>query len=265
MIRALLAPRLLGLHALALLATAAAVLLGVWQYGVWQTGRLDLTLIRSHAAARPLDSLLTPDGAFPADSVGRPVHLSGRWLPASTLYVAHRTLHGRSGVWAVTPVAVCSRERSCAGAPAILVVRGWSRGVHTAPAPPTGSVRVTGWLQPGETSGDTDPNPTDDVIPQLDVADAVQHVRGDLYGGYVITRSATPAAGTSAAAVPAGARSATLLPLTPASLPKPPTFTSVRNLLYAGQWWVFGGFAVYLWWRWCRDEVSRVTGVASSA
>jgi hypothetical protein len=64
--------------------------------------------------------------------------------------------------------------------------------------------------------------------------------------------------------------------VTPASLPKASTFTGLRNLLYAVEWWVFGGFAVFLWWRWCRDElerqrlrppdeVSQVTGVASGA
>ena len=43
--------------------------------------------------------------------------------------------------------------------------------------------------------------------------------------------------------------------MTPASLPKAETFTALRNLLYAIEWWVFGGFAVYIWWRWCRDEL----------
>ena len=45
--------------------------------------------------------------------------------------------------------------------------------------------------------------------------------------------------------------------MTPASLPKAETFTALRNLLYAIEWWVFGGFAVFLWWRWCRDELER--------
>jgi hypothetical protein len=45
--------------------------------------------------------------------------------------------------------------------------------------------------------------------------------------------------------------------VTPASLPKAETFTALRNLLYAFEWWVFGGFAVYIWWRWCRDELER--------
>jgi hypothetical protein len=117
---------------------------------------------------------------------------------------------------------------------------------------------VTGWLQPAEGSGTADPNPRDDVVPQLRVAELVQRVRQDLYGGYLIAR-------TAQAATTAGDGMRGLAAVTPAALPKPSGFTSVRNLLYALEWWVFGGFAVFLWWRWCRDEVTRVTGVASSA
>jgi hypothetical protein len=104
---------------------------------------------------------------------------------------------------------------------------------------------VTGWLQRGEGSGTTAPNPADDLIPEMRVADAIQHVDQDLYGGYVLARRPTPG----------------LVAVTPASLPKPPTFTAVRNLLYAVEWWVFGGFAVFLWWRWCRDELERQRAV----
>ena len=38
-----------------------------------------------------------------------------------------------------------------------------------------------------------------------------------------------------------------------ASLPDPGTFTGVRNLLYAFEWWIFGAFAAFIWWRWRRD------------
>ena len=262
-VRALLTPRMLALHVAAVLATLAAVLLGVWQYGAWQHGREDQAASRVDAAPKPLTAVMSSDEAFPGDAVGQPVRLSGRWLPRSTVYVADRELHGRTGVWAVTPVAVCGGSRggsrggsqggsaSCGTAPAILVVRGWARSVRDAPAPPSGPVRVTGWLQPGEGSGVTDTDPRDDVIPELRVADAIQHVDQDLYGGYVIARGVSTTGGLEA--------------VTPASLPKAAAFTSLRNLLYALEWWVFGGFALYVWWRWCRDEVSRVTGVPSGA
>jgi hypothetical protein len=43
--------------------------------------------------------------------------------------------------------------------------------------------------------------------------------------------------------------------VTPDSLPKPDVTTKLRNLLYALEWWLFGGFAVFIWLRWCLDEV----------
>ena len=57
MLRPLLAPRLLGLHLLAIVATTAAVLLGVWQYGAWQNGREDKAAALTDAAPRPLASV----------------------------------------------------------------------------------------------------------------------------------------------------------------------------------------------------------------
>ncbi|NUS51135.1 MAG: hypothetical protein HOQ22_08885, partial [Nocardioidaceae bacterium] len=89
-LRALLAPRLWGLHLLAVLATVAAVLLGLWQYGAWQSHREDSATSLVDARPRQLDSVLTSDAAFPGDAVGRPVSFAGRWLPQDTVYVAGR-------------------------------------------------------------------------------------------------------------------------------------------------------------------------------
>jgi len=33
-------------------------------------------------------------------------------------------------------------------------------------------------------------------------------------------------------------------------------WTGLRNFLYGLQWWFFGGFAVFIWWRWCRDQLA---------
>jgi surfeit locus 1 family protein len=253
-IRPLLAPRLLGLHVLAVLATTAAVLLGLWQYGAWHAHRDDKAASLIRTSPRPLSSVIGGDDAFPAAAVGQPVRFSGRWLPRATVYVPDRSLHGRRGVWAVTPVAVCQPARDQAGcrtASAMLVVRGWAPTVRAMPAPPSGAVRVTGWLQPGEDSGLTDADPGDDVIPEMRIADAIQHVDQDLYGAYVIAHDVSTVPENGLAAV------------TPASLPKPDVFTGLRNLLYALEWWVFGGFAVFLWWRWCRDELERHRAAAA--
>ncbi len=237
---------MLALHALGVLAVTAAVLLGLWQYGAWQSHRELQSRDLAGAAPRPLDDVLSADAAFPNDQVGRPVTLAGTWLPRSTVEVTDRALDGRPGRWLVTPVAVCA-SGPCERAPAILVVRGWLPVGADRPAPPQGRVEVTGWLQPGEGQGLPDPDPRDDVLPELRIASAIQRVDQDLYGGYVVARDL------------AGPASAGLRPVPPAALPEPTPFTALRNLLYAVEWFVFGGFAVYIWWRWARDELARAT------
>src|SRR4051794_18935823 len=69
-LRPLLAPRLLGLHALAIVATTAAVLLGVWQYGAWQIHREDKAASLANAAPRPLQSVMLSDDPFPGRDIG---------------------------------------------------------------------------------------------------------------------------------------------------------------------------------------------------
>lgn len=252
MFRVLLSPRMIGLHLVAILATTAAVWLGLWQLDAWQGRRDAASTDLANAEPVALADVMSADDPYPADAIGQPVELAGAWVPASTFFVADRRLDGRRGYWVVTPVEVC--DAGCGGRPAMLVVRGWTVEPGAAPDPPTGRVAVTGWLQPPEGSGRQDPDPTDDVLQELRIADAIQHVDQDLYGGYVIAKkvsaAATDDAGTSG--VEAG-----LEPVTPDSLPEPETFTALRNLLYAVEWWVFGGFALFVWWRWCRDELER--------
>jgi cytochrome oxidase assembly protein ShyY1 len=105
---------------------------------------------------------------------------------------------------------------------------------------------VSGWLQPPEGSGRADDDPTDDVVPEVRIADAIQRVDQDLYGAFLVTREATPAVAT-----------AELGPVAPADVPGPEGTTGLRNLLYGIEWWVFAAFALVIWWRWCKDEVER--------
>lgn len=253
--RVLLSPRMVGLHLLALVATTAAVWLGLWQYDAWQTGRESQAVDRANATPETLDAVMSPDDPYPADAIGQPVEFRGRWLVDETFFVSGREDQDRTGYWVVTPVAVC--EAGCApDNPAMLVVRGWSPAAEDPGSSPAGTVELAGWLQPPEGSGTQDPDPSDDVLPEVRIADAIQRVDQDLYGAYVIAEVAPtrPTDGTS-----------TLETVSPASLPEPSTFTGLRNLLYAFEWWVFGVFAVFIWWRWCTDEVRAVRSDTGSA
>src|SRR3954467_2938343 len=132
----------------------------------------------------------------------------------------------------VVPLAVGGTGR-----PALPIVVGWGGRPDGAPAPPTGSAELAGWLQPPEGTGAVDADPNDDVLPQLRIADLVQHVDQDLYGAYVVAQHGVD-----------GLPAADL-----AQLPDAGPFTAIRNLLYAIEWWFFGGFAVLIWWRWVGE------------
>jgi cytochrome oxidase assembly protein ShyY1 len=169
------------------------------------------------------------------------VVVAGRWHPDERVLVAGRVHEGVDGFWSVTAVRVCADDSSCREAPLLPVVLGWSATQGGVREPPSGRVEVTGWLQPGEAAG-SDADPSDDVLPTLRIPELLQRAERDFYGGYLILNS------------PRAAR-AQLEPVTPESLPDPPTFTALRNLLYGIEWWLFALFAVFLWWRWSRDEV----------
>ncbi|GAB3994448.1 SURF1 family protein [Nocardioides marmoraquaticus] len=229
----LLRPRALGAHVLVVVAVAATIALGLWQLSAWQAGREREARDVSDATPVALDRAMGGDDPFPGQYLGHPVTLGGEWLPDSTLYVSDRARDGEWGYWVMTPVMVDGTDS------AMPVVRGWS----AEPSAPevSGRVDVEGWLQPSEGSSLNDPDRTDDVIPEMRVASVTEHVDDDLYSGFVVSR--VPTAGLS--------------DVTPAQIPSISPVTSLKNLLYALQWWVFGLFAGYVWWRWCRDELER--------
>ena len=130
------------------------------------------------------------------------------------------------------------------------MVLGWAprpQGGQT----PSGEVDLTGWLQPSEGADDVAPV-EGDVLPALRTADLLGRVPGDVYSGYVILRSPGEVRGD-------------LVPVTPESLPDPPASTALRNLFYGAEWWLFAGFAAYLWLQWARDAVrsARAPGTAA--
>ena len=235
---AVLAPRLWVGHLLALVCVAAAVLLGLWQLDAWQARRADEARDLTRAEPVPLSRRAGARRPVPGP-VGRP---AGRRSPApgwptGTVFVSGREHDGRGRLLDGHPARVGGPD-----APALPVVLGWVADPTSAPAPPEGSAELVGWLQPPEGTGARDDDPSDDVLPQLRIADLVQHVDQDLYGAYAV------AAGTASP----GCRRPTS-----SQLPDAGRFTAVRNLLYAIEWWVFGAFAVLIWWRWVGEQLAR--------
>src|SRR5699024_2310966 len=74
----------------------------------------------------------------------------------------------------------------------------------------------------------------------------------DLYSGFGIVTEQQPSGAADLAAV---------------APPAPETTWTVgwRNLVYAIQWWVFGAFAVFMWWRMSSDLTEKDAGRAGRA
>lgn len=230
-----LAPRFWVFHLVALVLVGTAGWLGYWQYDAWQERRAAESENLTSGDPVELDDVMGADDAFPGDAVGQKVILRGTWLPSGTVLVRDRG----PGFWVATPLTVGP------GDTAIMVVRGATASRDAVPPPPSGEAEVVGWLQPPEGTGATDDDPTDDVLPQLRIADALQHVDVDLYGAYAVA--------TGEWAVNGGADGLTAA--SPDQLPEVGRFTALRNVLYAVEWWIFGLFAAFVWWRWVRDLV----------
>lgn len=249
----LLAPRYWGFHILALLLVSVAGGLGVWQLNAWSAHRAAEARDLTQLNPRPLDDVIGPDDPFPGGDVGQPVIVEGTWVPESTLYISGRAHDGVSGYWVVTPVAVGSPDGS-----AVLVVRGWSETVDQAPAPPSGSTGFVAWLQPPEGTGAVDDDPSDDILPQVRLADALQHIDQDLYGAYAVVADKVADGDWPHGETAVNDGSDGLITASLDQLPQVGRTTALRNLLYAIEWWIFGAFAGFIWWRWTRDEVERV-------
>lgn len=249
----LLRPVALGAHLFGFFCVAVAVSLGFWQLGSWENQREQAAEVQADLPPVPLDDALGPDDPFPKSSVGRTVSVVGTWLPDSTMYVADRERHGETGHWVITPVAVTGGDDvDPSTVSALLVVRGWTASIDPRPVVPEGEVALTAWLQPAEgTPGLVDDDRTDDVIPQVRMGDALQRVDQDLYGGYAVVRPAAGQVDESGDLGTAGLEQVDL-----DQVPEVAATTGWRNLLYAVEWWIFAGFAAFIWIRWCRDELN---------
>jgi cytochrome oxidase assembly protein ShyY1 len=249
-VRILLAPKLLLLHLAGIGVVIAAVFLGNWQYNAWQIHRDERAADLADAEPRPITELLG-GGGFPGSAVGAPVEVDGTWLPEDTFFVAERMRKGEVGYWMVAPLGCDPVQVGACTSPATLVVLGWVEEPTGVLEP--GDARVEGWLQPSDPTYVTDDDLDDDVLPALRVESVLQRLDVDLRQGYVIARTVTPTAATG------------VLPVTPQDLPDPPASTALRNLFYGLQWWIFGGFAVFMWWRWSMDAILAARRVEQDA
>ncbi|AKN70437.1 membrane protein [Streptomyces sp. PBH53] len=238
--RFLLTPRWWGINVFVLLAIPFCVFMGSWQLSRFEDRVDDHRSATEQAAsghehaARPLDSMLPVDKS----TSGRRVTASGRY--AGQLLVPDRELDGRRGFYVLTLLRTDSGK-------ALPVVRGWLPGTADpakAPAPPAGEVTVTGALQASETPGDNGVSAQGGLpagqTAAISSASLVNLVPDRLYDAWITLDKGD----SGMKAVPASAPGGTGLDL-----------KAFQNLGYTGEWFVFAGFVVFMWFRLLRREI----------
>lgn len=238
--RTALKPRWLGLLAVVLLVLVSFGWLGAWQLAVARDqGRLETLRAAPQRPVAPVEQVLAPHAEFPGDGTGRRVTATGRYDGSGQVLVAGRRLAGRAGFWVVAPLVVDSTAARLA------VVRGFVADPGSAPGPPQGPVQVAGALAPGESPAEPAGPLGPGQLASLDLAVLVNRWPGQIYNAFVFATAEQPPApgGTALQPVP----------------PPPPASGGLawRNAAYALQWWVFAGFAAYMWWRMVRDDAAQ--------
>lgn len=243
MYRFLLTPRWFGINVFVLLAIPFCIFMGSWQLSRFEDRMTESrdagkqVVTDGRETPRPLARLL------PVDKVtsGKQVTATGRY--ARQLLVPGRQLDDREGYYVLTLLRVD-------GGKALPVVRGWLPGTPDpakVPAAPKGEVTVTGALQASETPGDNGVSAQGGLpagqTAAISAASLINLVPYGVYDAWITLTTADP----GLTAVPATAPADSGLDL-----------KAFQNLGYTGEWFVFAGFVVFMWFRLVRREVEFV-------
>lgn len=261
MYRFLLTPRWWGINLFVALAIPFCVFMGTWQLGRFEDR------VQTHEAAEkqpapgarkavPLDALLPVD----TNTSGRPATATGRY--ADQFLVPGRKLEDRSGFYVLNMLRTDSGK-------ALPVVRGWlpgRPGQAAVPAAPKGEVTVTGDLQASENASTTGVDTAGGLphgqVGMISAASLVNLVRYDVYDAWVTVQdtgaggsAGTGGDGGAASGGSTGAGAGELRPV-PAAVPQGSglDLKAFQNLGYTGEWFVFAGFVLFMWFRLLRRE-----------
>ncbi len=184
--------------------------------------------------------MVGPQQTFRNNMLGRPVTVAGQYDAGRQLLVSGKRLDGAHGFWVLTALRVPSGAL-------VPVVRGFVPSATAVPAPPPGPVQLSGVLgAPDATpAGGDAPDVPAGQIPAADTADVV-----NLWGEPDLQRPRRRRAGL-------GLRCGRVRRPTAGARPPPLDQSGgldLRNAAYAVQWWIFGLFALLLWWRMVRQD-----------
>lgn len=245
--------RMIGFAIVIIAAVIVTVKLGTWQLdravAKAEQSQAAEVAARLEAPAEPIDDVVAPQTRFVQSMVGQRVELQGEFV-GPEFFVPGKFLPDENdpqnkdlwthGYWVITPL----ETEDGAIMP---VVRGWVEDDDPAYLNAEGmGVDVVGALDGSDPAGQA---PSGHHIGEVNTGQLANVWQGPLYAGYVVATSIDPSPET-----PEG-----LAPMEPAQTPTlDGGGLNLRNLAYAAEWFVFGGFALAVWWRMIRDEAREL-------
>ena len=261
--RRLLAPRLLGIHALGVLGIALCLFLSSWQ---WNRAHTPAPATAANGIAK-FDDLSPLRAYLPMRSIGVSTRVSGHWQEpgagklgkSNRIILPNRPADGsllRSqsvstsdtwlGAWIVDLLVLDDGST-------LAVVRGWAKNPASIPVA-SGKATVYGVMQPSEDSGLIKLISSD----LLTTAGITEHAQSAVHDGYLVAQlPSTPVlAGGSAAAANTPARPVLVevSPIITGTVEQPLHW---RNVVYTANWIVFALIVLYMWIRIVRDELGK--------
>ncbi|WP_051451751.1 SURF1 family protein [Actinospica robiniae] len=246
-----LTPRWVAFHVLVwLLLIPAFIGLGYWQRTLWKDRADSQGLVYAKLDAKPAAlGNVDPLGHFVTQQQQWvAVTVTGHYDTAHQFAVRNRSQNENAGWYVVTPLVLDDGS-------AVLINQGWiatsnsdvpSTAMPTLPPVPSGTVTVTGWLQPDETTANT--RITDDTakLPTGEIAlitkpDLQSRVADPLHDGSIQLTSSSPANTAAAAAQPVPG----------------PSYDNTMYIAYMIQWWVFAIVMPITWLKLLHREAQE--------
>ncbi|MFC0250040.1 SURF1 family protein [Citricoccus parietis] len=258
MLKTALKPQWIAGLVLALVVSAVFVLLGKWQMDNSASAPPPLTQTETPVE---LTEHFAPEKPMYGTEADQVVTMTGSFVPDTDVFI-HPRLHGgqdgTEGYWVVSAFQVDGAPNS----EVIPVVRGWTDSTAETDPAPQGDLHITGRLLPAEGPAPEGVQHTADGTVLANLASSELINLWDLrsYAGYVAAFDVVATGGSgspgSGQEVGAKAEGGELEPVIVGPQPQETTYNWM-NIFYAIEWVVFAGFAIFLWWRFLRDDYLR--------
>lgn len=181
----------------------------------------------------PLEQIAKPGGGVTENQVGRVVTVSGDLVPGDFVTLTGRSLDGVPGAWVVGHLVTDDGV-------SLAVALGFVADGVAAADPGIDHVDVIGRYLPGEEPQSSDFEAGEFSAMSVAALVNVWEQPGPVYGGFLVAADPPPG-----------------LERIDAEAPEREVRLNLLNVFYAIEWVIFGGFAIYLWYRLVRDAVER--------